>query len=51
MSNKLNELQDMISENSFEEAYDKLLHDIKPKLTGLKTDENELPYGNGISNH
>ncbi len=23
-----------------------MLHDIKPKLTGLKTDENEVPWGN-----
>ena len=48
MINKLNEVKDLISENDFEEAYDKLLHDIKPKLTGLKTDENENPWGNGV---
>ena len=28
--------------------YNKLLHDIKPRLTGLKTDENENPWGNGV---
>ena len=45
--NKLTELKDLISSNNLEDAYDKLLHDIKPKLTGLKTDENEEPWGNG----
>jgi len=29
-------------------VYEDLLHDIKPKLTGLKTDENEEPWGNGV---
>ncbi|NVM52659.1 MAG: hypothetical protein HWN66_03065 [Candidatus Helarchaeota archaeon] len=51
MNNKLNELKDLISTDAFEEAYDKLLHDIKPKLTGLKTDENEEPWGNGVFNN
>jgi len=32
----------------YAEAYDKLLHDIKPKLTGLKTNEFEEPWGNGV---
>jgi len=32
-------------------AYDKLLHDIKPKLTGLKMDENGEPWGNGAFKH
>jgi len=45
--NKLTALQDLINEGNFEEAYDKLLYDIKPKLTGLKEDENEEPWGNG----
>ncbi|NVM36375.1 MAG: hypothetical protein HWN81_12325 [Candidatus Lokiarchaeota archaeon] len=45
--NKLSALQDLINEGNFEEAYDKLLYDIKPKLTGLKEDENEEPWGNG----
>ena len=48
MINKLEELKELISENRFEEAYNKLLHDIKPKLTGFKTDEDEIPWGNGI---
>ena len=29
-------------------AYDMLLHDIKPKLTGLKAYENGTPWGDGI---
>lgn len=47
MINKLTTLKDMVSLNNLEDAYDKLLHDIKPKLTGLKTDENEEEWGNG----
>jgi len=45
--NKLTKLQQLIGEENFDEAYDKLLHDIKPKLTGLKTDEQEQTWGNG----
>ncbi|MFX1488437.1 MAG: chitobiase/beta-hexosaminidase C-terminal domain-containing protein [Promethearchaeota archaeon] len=48
MENKLIELKELVFSNELAEAYDKLLHDIKPKLTGLKTDENEVPWGNGI---
>ncbi len=48
MINKLFEVKDLSCSDNFEEAYDKLLHDIKPKLTGLKTDENENSWGNGI---
>ena len=48
MINKINTLKPLISENNFEDAYNKLLHDIKPKLTGLKTDENEDPWDGGI---
>ncbi|MGB5912593.1 MAG: hypothetical protein WBH31_15480 [Promethearchaeia archaeon] len=48
MCNKLNELKYLILSHNFEEAYDKLLHDIKPKLTGLKTDENEEPWDGGV---
>lgn len=51
MLNKICELHDMIASNNFGAAYDKLLHDIKPKLTGLKTDENEAPWGNGVFNN
>jgi len=51
LNNKVNELKDLISLNAFRDAYDKLLHDIKPKLTGLKTDENEEPWGNGVFNN
>ncbi|TXT60870.1 MAG: exported protein of unknown function [Promethearchaeota archaeon] len=46
--NKISVLQELIEEGNLEDAYDKLLYDIKPKLTGLKTDENEQPWGNGI---
>ena len=48
MNNKMFELKDLISLEEFEDTYDKLLHDIKPKLTGLKTDEYEEPWGNGV---
>ncbi len=48
MVKKLDALKALIAENLFEDAYHKLLHDIKPKLTGLKTDENENPFGNGL---
>jgi hypothetical protein len=48
MLDKLTALQELISGEDFAEAYDKLLHDIKPKLTGLKTNENEEPFGNGV---
>lgn len=44
MINKVTELKEM----NLEDAYDKLLHDIKPKLTGLKEDENGNQFGNGI---
>ena len=47
MINKLTSLKYLISQELFEEAYNKMLHDIKPKLTALKTDENEEPWGNG----
>ena len=51
MINKLTTLKDMVCLNNLEGAYDKLLHDIKPKLTGLKTDENEEEWGNGVCNN
>jgi hypothetical protein len=47
MINKLTSLQELILQELFEEAYNKMLHDIKPKLTALKTDENEEPWANG----
>ena len=50
-NNKLNELKEIISSNYFNDAYNKLLHDIKPKLTGLKTEENENIWGNGVFNN
>jgi hypothetical protein len=33
------------------EAYDMLLHDIKAKLTGLKTNEDKIPWDGGIFNN
>jgi len=55
MINKLYELKEELIEDDdelefddLEEVYEDLLHDIKPKLTGLKTDENEEPWGNGV---
>ena len=45
---KLEILKQMIDTYVFHDAYDKLLHDVKPKLTGLKTNENEEPWGNGV---
>jgi hypothetical protein len=48
MIDKLNDVKDLSCAENYAEAYDKLLHDIKPKLTGLKTDENENPWGNGV---
>ena len=45
--NKLTSLQVLIEQELLEEAYIKMLHDIKPKLTALKTNENEEPWGNG----
>ncbi len=47
MINKLTSLRELVLQELFEEAYNKMLHDIKPKLTALKTDENEEPWGNG----
>ncbi len=47
MINKLTSLKELILQDYLEEAYNKTLHDIKPKLTALKTDENEEPWGNG----
>jgi hypothetical protein len=45
---KISELGSLIESEAFPEAYDKLLHDIKPKLTGLKVDENGNIFGNGV---
>ncbi len=48
MMHKLDATIDLMLAGNYREAYDKLLHDIKPKLTGLKTDEHEAPWGNGV---
>ncbi len=41
---KLNRLQGFIQVGNLDSAYEKLLRDIKPKLTGLRTDEYEDPW-------
>ena len=45
---KLDVIQGIIGDGNYEEAYDKTLYDIKPKLSGLKTDENEESWGKGV---
>ena len=45
---KIDELVRMYEEGNVLGAYNKLLHDIKPKLTGMKVDENNNTFGNGI---
>ena len=51
MLDKIDELFILIDAGDYHGAYEKLLRDIKPKLTGLKTDENEQPFDNGIMKH
>lgn len=46
MIQKIYEVKSLYAQGNYFEAYDKLLHDIKPKLTGLKMDENNISYGN-----
>jgi len=50
MQSKFEELYQLVSAecDNYNQVYEKLLHDIKPKLTGLKTDEHENPWGNGM---
>lgn len=50
MIDKLLEIKVDISLGHLEEAYDKLLHDVKPKLTALKIDEIGDEWGNGVLN-
>ncbi len=47
MINKINALIHQIINGEYDSAYDKLLHDLKPLLTGLKTDEWETAWGDG----
>ncbi len=47
MIDKLEDLRDLVQAGELREAYDLLLHDIKPKLTGLMTNEDEVPWGDG----
>ena len=44
MLRKVNVVIEQILDGNFNDAYDKMLRDIKPKLTGLKTDENVEPW-------
>jgi hypothetical protein len=48
MLQKVDELISLVTNCMFSDAYDKLLHDIKPKLTGLTDNENGIVFGNGI---
>lgn len=46
MLDKIDETIAMVNDELYTDAYDKLLHDIKPKLTGLKEDEEGVIFGN-----
>nr|MDO8112626.1 hypothetical protein [Candidatus Sigynarchaeota archaeon] len=48
MLNKVEELIALVTNCQFQEAYNKLLNDIKPKITGLTDNENGVVFGNGI---
>ncbi|MFW9822524.1 MAG: hypothetical protein ACFFE4_06295 [Candidatus Thorarchaeota archaeon] len=53
MVRRITALIDTMAESGPEfygEAYDRLLREIKPKLTGLKTNEEEIPWDGGIYN-
>jgi hypothetical protein len=41
---QLDEVISLVIDKNYDEAYDKLLHSLKPKLTGLKTNEFEEPW-------
>ncbi len=45
---KLSKVQELIYNEIFEDAYNKMLYDIKPKLTGLKTNEEADSWGDGV---
>ncbi len=44
---ELQEVKALLGAGDYDCAYAKLLRDIKPKLTGLMTDENETAWGHG----
>jgi hypothetical protein len=48
LTNKIQKVIGLVEAQDYWEAYEELLYDIKPKLTGLKTDEKELPWGKGV---
>ncbi|MDD1778335.1 MAG: right-handed parallel beta-helix repeat-containing protein, partial [Candidatus Helarchaeota archaeon] len=51
LSDKIQDILDLVEATNYSELYDSILHDLKPKLTGLKTNENEIPWANGIFNN
>ncbi len=51
MLDKLAEVSTLATNGNYLGAYGKLLHDIKPKLTSKKVDENGYIWGNGVFNN
>jgi hypothetical protein len=51
MLEKIGVVRKLFDDGYYTLAYDMLLHYIKPKLTGLKIDENGTPWGNGVFKH
>jgi hypothetical protein len=51
MDNKIAQCINLCQSEEYGKCYDKLLHDIKPKLTGIKADEEGHIFGNGIFNN
>ncbi len=51
MVTKLGNLRALVEAGQNAKAYEVLLHDVKPKLTGLKTDEDDVAWGNGVFNN
>ncbi|MFX0139642.1 MAG: hypothetical protein ACFFDN_38740, partial [Candidatus Hodarchaeota archaeon] len=51
MIEKIDEAIVLCQNEEYDECYNKMFHDIKPKLTGLKIDEEGNPFGNGVFNN
>jgi hypothetical protein len=49
MINKIDACINAVETGNFNGAYNDLLHDIKPKLSGVKADENNECWGNGVA--
>ncbi len=47
INEKLEDVKELIALEQYTRAYNVLLHDVKPKLTGLKTTEDEVAWGCG----